>query len=1252
MFRGIQKAMLMVVLLVGCTSGTVSTTSLPAPVVSLSNMPDVAASTQVQVKFATQIADGKTMASFVMEYASDGLTFIPIANIKSETPSYLWTTPSTYVMNPVAKIRITVTDSRGLVSQPQISNSFRVLHGPQMTVDVNSFVNNLNSVTFSGNCTDSFPIQYFGGIIPSTPSEVIAHYNTVQAPACVAGRWSLTINESSLSYIFSYTLRQSDQLGNSSTVYFTWTRSTQGPIITANSLQINQVTATSSPANISNRNLELSLNVTDAYFNVTDICIKKTSINASAPVAPSVGDLCFKSLSNINTYGSSAQKVTASQNIALDIGYSIGILGGTYKVFIWFKDSVGNLSALGYSGSGGIGTDTAIISYNPATAPQINNIIVSNKDQPSFPIQSTEMAIPSGTPIFIKWNIVDANSNATLKDVSLSYTTDNVNYTSIATGLSNGSNGGCTVGYTAAASTVETGCYTFNSPSSSYVQIRITATNHYDLVASASSAALNTGGLHWLAGNTDLGAGGSGEAAVFNPTSYYSLVVASDGSVYFRDTRGILKIDSVTGAVNVFLKAGGTQSVTDGTDVSQATLYYPNAIALDYNENLLVEAGNKIFKVNLATHIISTLIGGGNTALTAAQAVPAASAILPFAGLPLMFQPLPNGDLFFEFSAAYSEREPTAKVNIYHANQGSWGAAATVSTVVFSGQGSLNMPTRNVSTIYSTPTLVSYPNTSGGTSSCTVAANQEDFIQGYSILFNTDSTKSDYSLPKQLNASVGIFGNGGGVCLTDSIAFDLSPGSNLGADISSEVPAVAGPFMAKLVNGDDLLTTSRFNARNGDLYAVDYGMLYKYDPNANQWNKVLGNGTGHCNDGTLATACSTHLIDAYVTLDNEIYFVDAGQIRTIDSAGLVQTVFGQSKSAGDGQLAITARFNTIPYVDITALSRKIIVADTGEALIREFTQGGTINTIAGTRTGVSGGVTLGSVAANSPVNIYTMLAIPSVAGLTDTDDLVEGPFRLNRSTGKWEMLGGTKSGSLTPYETGDGVTLSSVSTGNSSGMMIGMDPTAGALFIESTYANPWIDSLLKSYSLSSFIQKAVAGITGPDVGGNFCNDTAVYGTVTDPSTCIVPYLNSGAYTMEHYDSVGSRWLVSGGSGRLISFKPGTPVASYYLSQNIYSFNYVSNSSATTGAPQGTVYFCAGDGRVYKSTVGAAGYNSSAAKYPATALPWPIDSNNHQLISCAGGASMIYDPANGSNPDRLIFPITQNGLSAVVEYVNP
>jgi uncharacterized protein (TIGR03437 family) len=179
--------------------------------------------------------------------------------------------------------------------------------------------------------------------------------------------------------------------------------------------------------------------------------------------------------------------------------------------------------------------------------------------------------------------------------------------------------------------------------------------------------------------------------------------------------------------------------------------------------------------------------------------------------------------------------------------------------------------------------------------------------------------------------------------------------------------SILGTLLGGSPNGLPALTASLYmpsavvSDANGNVYVALKGahQVVRIDNTGTVWT-VAGNGiSGSTGDGGPATA-ATLSTPVGLALDQAgaLYIVDstAGRIRRVGLDGAIATFAGNGLNAfsGDGGPAINASLSTPAGIAFDN-SGDLLIADTGNMVIRKVTPDGLIHTIAGT--GRSGGTT-------------------------------------------------------------------------------------------------------------------------------------------------------------------------------------------------------------------------------------------------------------------------------------------------------
>lgn len=896
---------------------------------------------------------------------------------------------------------------------------------------------------------------------------------------------------------------------------------------TLGSLSVNGGATTTS---LNNLNVTLSASGGDGASSVTHFCLKYST--AGVPSAPSVSDSCWIPV-NMPSPGIPPQPSISFSNFY----FSIGFTPGTYNIYAWVKTGADKISLL--TGAGGTsGLDRTSIAFDPGSPPVVINAFATNSNTPSIPATTADLMIPAGGDVFIKWKLTDVQGLQPMP-VDLFYTTDEINYTLIASGLANGVNGACSIDVTHS-----TGCYRWvsGSPTSSYYRVRVRATDSDNLSVVASAPPNNTVPFQIIAGSTDPGLGGSAAGAVLFPNVPYSVlgsaagcfVVRDNGMMFLCDERGLMQVDPQNGNYKLYLPYTGTRTLGP---IATATLKAkPIKIALDYNEGMLIYDQDRILRVNFATGQLTSFIGGGSFQTDGTFA--GSFNLTPVTGnvAGTLFTPLPNGDLWFQTNDDFYQLRQNTRARIYRASDDK------IYSLSFSGTGSLEDASFNP--------------------------------DGYAV-YNIGISFNPLTSTVTRLRSRAIIPTPGG----------HSPRSTNYSPITGALVTPHIPFLGYWT--DDNTITSR----NGDMYAVDRFQMngvYRYNSGTNSWDRIIGTGVkGQCVDGTPALSCNVEVTDAFINSQNKIFFVDRNRIRTLDDAGNVISLFGQPLTFGDGGLATSARLNKVLFIGLSAAGRVALIDD-NEFVIREFIPGGTINRLAGD--GADAVANTSTPAIDQPVSVkywgasYNMATDPSTGDIYYTRG--GGVLsRLNRSTGYWQDIAGTGG---TSYISADGLLGNQLALNGYGQGPLGFN---GSKLLFHTYQ--WsgsypFNSLMKLYGSVNGEQFPFAGYL-PDMGGSIddCSD----GTLL--SACALPP-NHNHISTAQWDSANGRWLLhANGSNRIRTAVPGGSWGTLAtLPRGVGSYTYVVKSSVPY------VYYCGG-GRVYRYNINSS--TETALFWPSSSL---------------------------------------------------
>ncbi|MGD0360889.1 MAG: choice-of-anchor D domain-containing protein [Bryobacteraceae bacterium] len=143
---------------------------------------------------------------------------------------------------------------------------------------------------------------------------------------------------------------------------------------------------------------------------------------------------------------------------------------------------------------------------------------------------------------------------------------------------------------------------------------------------------------------------------------------------------------------------------------------------------------------------------------------------------------------------------------------------------------------------------------------------------------------------------------------------------------------------------------------SGNLYIADQynSIVRKLVVSTSTISNYAGNGTsGYSGDGAAATGAQLYY-PSVVAVDSagNVYIADSYNYRVREvtiSNGHIRTIAGNGTAGytGDAGAATSATFNQVLGIAVNSAGTKVTIADTYNVVIRQFTVGGTINTIAG-----------------------------------------------------------------------------------------------------------------------------------------------------------------------------------------------------------------------------------------------------------------------------------------------------------------
>ncbi len=942
------------------------------------------------------------------------------------------------------------------------------------------------------------------------------------------------------------------------------------PTLTSGAMIVN-----AGESNTTASTVPVSLQGVDSLTKIQSFCLKYND-----STQPAAGHACWRLVT------ASPPSLTPALTLNLsNYYYQLGFSSGSYNIYAWLKDAAGNISSLSSSGAGTLARDRESVNYIPGTPPVVSDLVVANKDNPSSPIDvQADVQVSAGGSVYIKWRATDAEALGSTP-ISLYYTTDEVTYNLIASNLANSGNGSCTVNH--AGTTIDdqaTGCYlwTGGNPSTAF-RIRVKATDVSGNATVSGSSYMNLSTINFLGGNTDPGLGGSARSAMFfsnvntnGGADQGSLAVAKDGTLYFRDIqRGILKVDPQTGNQTLLIRTTGTFS-GNNVSVDSATLRYPIRITLDAQDRILVYDYDRIRRIDTTVepHTISTLIGGGasvaDTTTASAVQITAVPSYNNAGGGTGSFFALPNGDIYFQSESFDNFQVPVSghRIRVFHSSDSS------VTSIYLSGTGDPYNASQDLSRCLTGSVGVLYD-----VSTSEVTSIQASINHSVSTAACTHTTFNNFY----------------------SISYDPTTGVR-----------TSGSDPTGLPNGMYV----RVVGKNGKLYALSTvgARIYQYNQSTKVWSVLAGTGVvGSCPDNTVATSCNIHPYDMYVTAQDQVYFIDRGKVRIIDSSGRVQTIMGQGFDFGDGSTPLSARLGQVNYFGTTNDDRVILI-DSMSFLMREFQLGtGTLQTIAGN--GSNGVPNTTSIATQNP------LFLNFSGGTIDS-------FQVNPSTGEPYILRGggavarldrttslyvdVVGGGAQAWKTANGQIGSAINFLSTYAWISGFGDSE-LMVSKANYNGGQVDVYLKGYDLAdSGRQYHYGGYDG--VSGGWAANGSMSG--------------SGALTNQfsQYDSFDSKWLIP--DGAKIRRIDGTTISTLTTAPRAFSGWYYDRTSDLS---TNRLFYCSG-GRLYR-------WNINTSVETLLAMP--------STMSCRG-SRIYYHPTRNT----LIFIYSQNGLNGIAEYLSP
>jgi len=458
------------------------------------------------------------------------------------------------------------------------------------------------------------------------------------------------------------------------------------------------------------------------------------------------------------------------------------------------------------------------------------------------------------------------------------------------------------------------------------------------------------------------------------------VAVDAAGNVYIADTgNALIRRITTDGLINTY--AGTSSQVGysgDGKAATSAGLIEPYAIALDAAANLFIaERQDARIRIVVASNgNIYTVVGNGSLGFSGDGAASNLAILNQPTGIALD----PAGNLYI----ADSENCRIRKA----ANEGGSGTISTIAGnggVSYSGDGG-----QAIKAQLNTPLGVAVD--AGG--NIFIADNANNVVRkvtaagAISTLAGNGKTGSggdgSAATSAQLNAPQGVAVDASGnVYIADTgnaRIRKVSAGGTISTYAGNGTPGYAGDGQAASTAQLNLPIGLTVDPA-GNLYIADFGnnVVRKVAISNGTISTVAGHGVqSYGGDGQLATSAALNG-PAAVALDQagNLYIADSqnNRVRVVTPAGTIGTVAGTGIPGytGDGQAATSAQIVS-PSGLVVDSSGGVYISDSG-SVIRKFTVGGPISTIAGNGTqGYSGD---GGLATNAQLNAPMGMALDS-----------------------------------------------------------------------------------------------------------------------------------------------------------------------------------------------------------------------------------------------------------------------------------
>ncbi len=524
-------------------------------------------------------------------------------------------------------------------------------------------------------------------------------------------------------------------------------------------------------------------------------------------------------------------------------------------------------------------------------------------------------------------------------------------------------------------------------------------------------------GLPGFSGDTYLAV----NAAVNHPGD---VAVDTQGNIYIADTgNALIRRITTDGNINTCAGTPGVMQYSgDGAAATSAGLIEPYAIAVDAaNDYFIVERQDaRIRMVDAAKANIVTVVGNGSLGFKGDGAAANAAILNQPTGIALDS----SGNLYIADSENFRIREAT--------NHGGANPISTIAGnggVSYSGDGGqatkaqLNSP---LAVAADSSGNLYVADTANNVVRKVTAAGAISTLAGNGAVGSGGDGAAATSA--QLNAPQGVaVDSSGNVYISDTGNARVRKVSSAGA-----ISTVAGNGNAGNAGDGSAATGAQLNLpvglavdSAGNLFIADYGnnRVRKVAASSGTISTVAGNGVqGYGGDGHAATSAALNGPQSVaVDANGNLYIADSqnNRVRVVTPAGTISTVAGTGLPGytGDGHAATGA--NIVSPTGLVVDSSGAVYFTDSSTVIRKFTVGGSIFTIAGNGTlGYSGD---GGLATAAQLDVPMGMAVDS-KGVLYVADAANNSIRALRAVGTGNSIAavvsaaGNQTGPVAPGE--------------------------------------------------------------------------------------------------------------------------------------------------------------------------------------------------------------------------------------------